>query len=116
VTSATKCSDVAGSPYPISGVADANPTYHVTVIDGRLFILPRPATVTANDKTKLYLDVIPSLDATVTNEATDCETVHYSLRTDATQLSDAGPYQITVSLGINPNYVVTTSDTSFTIQ
>src|SRR5204863_5248212 len=40
-----------------------------------------------------------------------------SLRTDATQLSDVSDHDtITVVLGINPNYVVTTSDAELAIQ
>src|SRR6185436_18480354 len=116
-TTATKCSDVAGSPYPIVIKLGANANYDITPINGSLTIVRRPATVTANPKVKKYGEVVPALDATVGNEATGCEPVHYTLGTIAGQFSDVpGPYAITVTLGANPNYDVTPTDGALTVQ
>ena len=48
--------------YPITVTLGSNPNYTVTPTDGTLTVNQRPATVTANDKSKTYGDVNPALD------------------------------------------------------
>ena len=63
----------------------------------------RPATVTANDKSKTYGDVNPALTATVTGTVNG-DALNYTLATTALKFSTLGSYPITVTLGSNPNY------------
>src|SRR2546427_5909112 len=74
----------------------------------------RAATVTANDKSKTYGDANPAFDATVTNTVNG-DVLDYSLATSAGQFSNIGSYDITVTLGSNPNYSVTPTDGTLTI-
>jgi MBG domain-containing protein len=109
-TPAVKCSNVAGSPYPIDVTLGSNPNYSVKVPadNGTLTIQAKLATVKANAKTKTYGDDNPVLDATVTGEVAGCEPIHYSLSTPAVKCSNVAgsPYSIDVTLGSNPNYSV----------
>ena len=63
--------------------------------------------MTANAKSKTYGDANPTLDATVAGTVNG-DTLNYSLATTAVQTSGVGSYPITVTLGSNPNYTVTT--------
>src|SRR6185295_3979168 len=77
----------------------------------------RPATVTADNKTKTYGALNPTLTATVVGEVAGGDPVNYTLATTATQFSSVAgsPYAITVTLGSNPNYSVTSTNGSLTI-
>ena len=103
-TPATVSSGVGG--YPINVTVAAHPNYQVTGVHGELTIAPRPATVTANPKSKVYGSPNPAFDATVTGTVLG-DTLAYSLTTLATLTSGAGNHAITVELGTNPNYAVT---------
>jgi hypothetical protein len=119
-TAATPLSNVLGGPYGISVTLGANPNYSVKVPadNGTLTVQPAPATVTANDKSKIYGAAIPTLDATVTGAVTGGDPVLYTLATAATPLSGVlgGPYAITVTPGLNPNYTVTVASGALTVQ
>src|SRR5206468_2998659 len=56
----------------------------------------------------------PTLDATVTGTANG-DTLSYSLATTASTTSGVGGYPITVTLGTNPNYTVTKTDSTLTV-
>ncbi|MFL5960260.1 MAG: MBG domain-containing protein, partial [Gaiellaceae bacterium] len=101
--------------YPITVNLGSNPNYSVTPTNGTLIVTPRPATVTAENKSKTYGDVNPGLTATVTGTVNG-DTLTYSLATTATQYSNVGSYPITVSSGPNPNYSVTTYNGTLTIN
>jgi hypothetical protein len=111
-TTATQFSGVGD--YAITVTLGSNPNYAVAATDGTLTVTPRPATVTANDKTKTYGDANPALGATV-GGTVNGDTLDYSLATSADQFSNAGDYAITVSLGDNPNYNVTAIDGTLTV-
>ncbi|HEX6811549.1 MAG TPA: MBG domain-containing protein [Planctomycetota bacterium] len=108
-TTATQFSNVTGGPYPITVGLGSNPNYSITSTDGTLTIHAKPVTVTANDTVRIYGDATPALAATVTGQVPGGDAVSYSLSTAATQFSNVAgsPYPIAVSLGSNPNYVVT---------
>ena len=55
------------------------------------------------------------LTAVVTG-AVNGDSINYGLATAATQFSSAGPYSITVTLGSNPNYSVTKTDSTLTVS
>jgi hypothetical protein len=80
-----------------------------------LTINKRNASVTADNKTKIYGTDNPALTAVVVNEAIGCDAVNYSLSTTAVKLSPVGNYPIEVTLGSNPNYNVTKTDGIMTI-
>src|SRR2546422_731268 len=83
-TTATPASSVAGSPYTIAAALGtlASGNYNFAFVDGQLAVTPRPATVTANNKSKTYGDANPPLDATVTGTANG-EVLSYTLATTA---------------------------------
>src|SRR5439155_11294027 len=83
------------------GTAAGN--YNLTLTTGVQFqIEKRPAAVTADDKSKTYGEANPALTATVTNTVNG-DVLNYTLATAAVQFSVVGNYEITVTLGSNPN-------------
>jgi hypothetical protein len=100
--------------YPITVTLGSNPNYNVTKTDGTLTVTAKAATVVANDKSKIYGDANPTLDATVTGTVNG-DTLSYTLATTATAPSGVGSYPITVTLGSNPNYTVTKTDSTLTV-
>src|SRR5204863_7400734 len=92
--------------FPIVVTLGSNPNYDVTSTDGSLAITAKTATVTANDKTKVYGEANPALTATVVG-AVGSDTLNYSLATTATASSNVGSFPIEIGLGSNPNYDVT---------
>ncbi len=86
-TTALQFSSVAGSPYPITVALGSNPNYNVTPANGSLTINAKVATVTANNKTKTYGDVNPTLDASVVGNVPGGDPINYTLTTTATQFS-----------------------------
>src|SRR5262249_11021748 len=77
--------------YPITGSLATNHYYSATPNNGTLTINPRAATVTADDKTKIYGDANPALTATVSGTVNG-DTLSYSLSTSAAQFSGVGTY------------------------
>ena len=59
-TTATPASSVAGSPYTIAAALGtlASGNYNFAFVDGQLAVTPRPATVTANNKSKTYGETV----------------------------------------------------------
>src|SRR3989441_2302604 len=112
-TTATQLSSVG--PYPISVTLGSNPNYSITPSNGTLTVNQRPATVKADDKIKNYGDSNPALSATVTGTVNG-DTLNYTLATTATQFSSVGPYPISVTLGSNPNYSITPSNGTLTVN
>src|SRR5205823_6048922 len=112
-TTALQFSNV--SNYPITVNLGSNPNYTVTPTDGTLTVNPRPATVKADDKNKFYGDVNPALTATVTGTVNG-DVLNYTLATTALQFSNVSNYPITVNLGSNPNYTVTPTDGTLTVN
>jgi len=112
-TTAGQFSDVGS--YAITVTLGSNPNYSVTTTDGSLTVSQRAVTVTADAKSKIYADANPTLTATEGNTVAGAAALDYTLATTADQFSDVGSYAITVSLGSNPNYSVTTTDGSLTV-
>ena len=115
---ATATVTAPGPTYPIvpsAGVGTGLGNYSLHYASGTLTVNPRPASVTANDKSKYYGDANPPLTATVTGTVNG-DTLNYTLATTATQFSGLGGYPITVTLGSNPNYSVTPTNGSLTVN
>src|SRR5205823_271187 len=117
-TTATQFSSVAGSPYPITVMLGSNPNYSVTKTDSALTVNAKAATVVADAKSKTYGYANPALTAVVTGQVVGGDAINYTLATTATQFSSVAgsPYPVTVTLGSNPNYSVTKSDSALTVD
>ncbi|KIA82293.1 MBG domain-containing protein, partial [Flavobacterium sp. AED] len=113
-TTASQFSNVGD--YPIAVTLGANPNYTVAATDATLTITPKAlnVTVVADDKSKVYGDVNPTLTAIVSG-AVNGDTINYTLATTASQFSNVGDYPIAVTLGANPNYTVAATDATLTI-
>ena len=101
--------------YPITVTLGANPNYSVTKTDSSLTVSPKAATVVAEAKSKIYGEASPALTAVVTGTVGP-DTLNYTLATTALINSGVGSYPITVTLGANPNYSVTKTDSSLTVS
>ncbi len=112
-TTSVECSDVGD--YPIAVTLGANPNYNVTTTNGTLAINKKAASVTAANKSKTYGDDNPALTATATGAVCSVG-IDYSLSTTAVKCSNAGDYPIVVELGANPNYNVSTTDATLTVN
>lgn len=88
---------------------NVNPNYESATGSVEVSIGPRPASVTADAKSRIYGDGNPPLTATVSGIVTG-QTLNYTLATAASAASAVGAYSITVTLGSNPNYEVTPQD------
>src|SRR5207245_2315020 len=109
---------VGGSPYsivPSAAVGTGLANYNLKYVNGTLTVNQRPATVKADDKSKNYGDSNPALTATVTGTVNG-DTLNYTLATAATQFSSVSSYSITVTLGSNPNYSITQSNGTLTVN
>ncbi len=99
--------------YRISVAPGNNPNYSVSVVSSTFAITPAQATVSANDLSRIYGDNDPQLTATVTGTVGSDE-LNYTLSREEGE--NVGTYVITVTLGENPNYDITTEDGTFTID
>src|SRR6185295_16721340 len=113
-TTATQFSGVAS--YPITVTLGTNPNYDVSKTDNTLTVNKAVATVVADAQSKFYGTTNPGLTAVVTGAVTGGDAVDYTLATTAVTLSGIGGYPITVTLGINPNYTVTKTDSTLTVN
>ncbi len=92
---------------PIGGMFSAS-NYTITYIPGNVIVVPASLTVTADNKTKIFLAPNPPLTVTysgfVNNDLPDSLTVQPVVTTMAVTSSPAGPYPITVNGAASPNY------------
>jgi hypothetical protein len=113
-TTAVKLSGVGD--YPISVTLGSNPNYNITKTDNTLTVNSKAVTITANHLSKTYGDDNPTLTAVVTGTVTGGDAVNYSLATTAVKLSGVGDYPISVTLGSNPNYNITKTGNTLTVN
>jgi hypothetical protein len=112
-TTHTNAGTYASDSWSFTGAANYNDIGNTTITD---IIEKANATVTADDKTKTYGQLNPTLTATVVGEVTGGDPVNYTLSTSATQYSNVSTYVITLTLGSNPNYNVTPTNGTLTIE
>ncbi len=94
-------------------VKATNPNYkNPATTTAKLSIEPAKASVTVDNKTKQIGDKDPELTATVTG-LVGSDKLNYTL--SRTEGEEAGEYDITVTLGDNPNYDVTPTNGKLTI-
>ena len=109
---------VLGGPYHITanlGPVAVLSNYSITNSGADFTINPRPATVKADNKSKTYGDDNPMLTATVSGTV-NSDVLDYSLSTTAVKFSNVDNYAITVTLGSNPNYSITPTNGTLTIN
>src|SRR2546423_2023562 len=111
-TTALKFSGVGA--YPITVTLGLNPNYNVSSTDNTLSVGQKAATASADHQAKTYGDDNPALTATVTGTVNG-DTLNYSLATTALKFSGVGAYPITVTLGLNPNYNVSSTDNTLSV-
>ncbi|MDP3915406.1 MAG: MBG domain-containing protein, partial [Bacteroidota bacterium] len=114
-TTALDCSNVDSYPITVTLVG-GNSNYTITTTDAQLTVQKKVASVTAVNKTKPYGEDNPALTATVVGEVASCAVINYTLATTAVKLSPVGDYPITVNLGTNPNYDLTKTDETLTVN
>ncbi len=94
---------VVGSYAITCSGADAGPNYTVEYQQGTLTVTPALLTVTAEDKTKVQGDPLPTFTATITGYVNGDDSDDISgapaLGTPATATSPAGTYPITAAIG-----------------
>lgn len=80
-----------------------------------LTVNPITVSITANNKTKIYGEDNPALDAAVSGTINN-DGLNYTLSTAAEKFSSTGTYPITVVLGSNPNYSVSVNNGNLQIE
>ena len=100
--------------YYVSNTVAADANYFGIVSSQSFTIGAKAASVTADAKIKTYGDANPALTATEAGTVNG-DTLNYTLATDATQFSSVGVSNITVTLGSNPNYNVSATNSTLTI-
>src|SRR4029079_10743988 len=112
-TTATATSPVGD--YPITATGYTSNNYTINYVPGTLTVTKATATVVADNKARVYGAGNPTLTAVVTGQVVGGDAVAYTLATTAEPTSNVGPYPITVTLGVNPNYDVTKTDGTLTV-
>jgi uncharacterized repeat protein (TIGR03803 family) len=109
-TTATSSSQVLRSPYSITVSGATDPNYTISYVPGTLTITPAALTITADNKTKVYGDPLPTLTASysgfVNGDTASNLTTLPTLSTAATPSSLPGTYPITASGAADPNYII----------
>ena len=111
-TTATTASHVAGSPYTITAAGAADANYAITYVAGSLNVTAAPLTINADNQTKAYGAALPALTASYTGfvngDSSASLTTQPTLTTTATAASstDGGPYAITASGAVDPDYTI----------
>ena len=114
VSMLTVCNNVVADDYQIvHDGKDVSDNYDITAVDGMLSIIPKAASVTADDKSKTVGEDDPALTATVMGVIAG-ETLNYTLSREGGE--EVGEHPITVKLGENPNYNVTAKNGTLTIR
>ena len=98
--------------YTISVRLGGNANYEAATLNGLFTISQKPATIIANNVSKVYGEDDPALTATTANVESG-DTLNYTL--SRAEGENVGEYRITVRLGDNPNYDVSTVGGKLTI-
>ena len=99
------------------GSLSPNPNYALTYVGADLTVTPRPITVTADARSRVYGDGNPALTWAITSgNLMNEDSLTGGLTTTATGLSGVGIYAITQgTLAASPNYAVSYAGADFTI-
>jgi len=114
--SSSSTAPTGAGTYNVTATVAADANYNAASSSATAFTIgAKAASVTADAKTKTYGDVNPALTA-VTNGAVNGDVINITLGTTATQYSSVGVSNITVTLGSNPNYTVSATNSTLTIN
>jgi hypothetical protein len=117
-TSATSSGHVGSYALAVSGVVD--PDYSIQFVDGTLSVTPAALSITADNQSMAYGGAIPTLTASfsglVNGDTSASLTELPTLSTTATSASPAGNYPITASGAVDPDYTITYTDGTATIN
>ena len=117
-TTATETSDVG--TYAIKQTGATAQNYVFEYEDGTLTVNKAPLTMTANDKTMTYGDILPAFDAKYdglkNNEAQPAWNTEPLFSTTATTESKVGSYPITISNADAKNYQLTVNNGTMSIE
>src|SRR5208337_1874 len=118
-TTATISSDVSGNPYTItaSGAVDSN--YVISYATGILTITPAGLTITADNQTKVYGAPLPTLTPSysgfVAGDSAANLSTQPTMTTTASASSQVGPYAITASGAVDPDYTISYASGTLTV-
>ena len=111
-TTATASSHVSGNPYTITASGAVDSDYTITYVAGSLTVTTAPLLITASNLSKAYGAALPTLTASysgfVKGDTSASLTTQPTLTTTATATSstDGGPYAITASGAVDPDYSI----------
>ncbi|GAA4734869.1 glycosyl hydrolase [Flavisolibacter ginsenosidimutans] len=80
-----------------------------------LTVNPMAVTVAVNDKSKIYGDDNPVVDAAISG-LINGDALDYTLTTPASKYSGVGNYPIMATIGLNPNYTVVTTNGNLRVE
>jgi len=111
-TTALTSSHVAGSPYSITASGAADSDYSISYAVGTLTITPVALTIAANNQSKVYGAVLPTLTVSYTGlvngDTAASLTIQPALTTTATNGShvSGSPYSVTASGAVDADYSI----------
>ena len=107
-TTATAASPVGSYTVTATGAVAAN--YTISYVGGSLTVTPAALTITANNATKIYGAVLPTLSASyvgfVNGDTSASLTTQPTLSTTATAASPVGSYTVTAAGAVAANYTI----------
>ena len=106
--------DTASATYSITpNAVDSN--YNLTFVDGTLTVAPKTATITANNASVVFGEALPTLSVTTTGVLAG-DTLDYTFNHNYVPgATGVGTVDVTITLGENPNYNVTTNGGTLTV-
>ena len=111
-TTATASSHVSGSPYPITASGAVDTDYSISYGAGTVTVTPVALTITANNLSKVYGAVLPTLTVSYTGlvngDTAASLTIDPAVTTTATNTShvSGSPYTITASGAVDSDYII----------
>ncbi len=108
--STTATSKSAVGSYTITAKGAVDPNYSISYVAGTLSVTPAALTITANNQSKVYGQVNPTLTVSysgfVNGDSSSSLTTQPTVSTTATTSSPVGTYPITASGAVDPNYTI----------
>ena len=121
VTSATAASHVSGNPYSITPSAAVDADYTFTYVPGTLTVTAAPLTITANNRTNVYGNALPTLTASYVGFVNSDTSANLTTQPTVTTTATAGstvsgsPYAITASGAVDLDYSISYVAGSLTV-